>query len=159
MILLAMLTLLGIATASDANANADRWSYEYNGQQYDSLGAAEAAMRSNPDYLEVWRTGGASPANNFNYPRSPLDRYALEYRAIIGYYLANETGLNTFGAGGTPKGSPVLPSVGEVASYMVSHSTEVCNNAPRFSPNVFSVSIDGAYSPGGKCCSHLLYKQ
>ena len=36
----------------------ERWEYIYEGQTYDSLVEAEAALKSSPEFIDVWRSGG-----------------------------------------------------------------------------------------------------
>lgn len=121
-----------------AQAADERWSYSVNGQHYESLGAAEASLASNPAYVEFWRDGG-------HVTRGNRSGYTYTYKAITAYYFANETHLN--GIGWAPRGrTGKAPSIDEVITNTMSATANACATYSYLNAAILSLNVTGDYN-------------
>jgi len=121
---------------SNIQANDDPnkiWEVTYNGEIYDSFQKAEDALKANPQYLEVWKSGGAVASRD-------NETFTHQYKAITSYYFANERRLN--GLGGRVAEST---SIGEVLSGTIAQSEIACQTNWVFNPRILSMFPVGSY--------------
>jgi len=116
----------------------ERWQFTYDGQTFESLSAAESALRSEPGFLEVWRSGGT--VNNI----STNDTFVYQYKAIRSYFFANERCLNGIACRSRAGESD---SVGGVIANIIAASIESCQRNPVFNTRILSMTPMGAYDP------------
>jgi YD repeat-containing protein len=137
--ILSIITVLTLWAFSHVVQAADeRWSYSVNGQHYESLGAAEAALASNPAYVEFWRDGG-------NVTHGNRSGYTYTYKAITAYYFANETHLN--GIGWAPRGrTGKAPTIDEVITNTLSATASACATYSYLNTAILSLNVTGDYN-------------